>query len=97
MLEYDTFFRPKYEPDRYAWKLVEQLVADGFDGQLVLATDLADPTMWRRLGGGVGLVGFVEQIMPRLRSMGFSSATIERLVGGNIAGRLSRPVSSEKG
>ena len=97
MLEYDTFFRPKYEPDRHAWKLVEQLVGDGLGGQIVLATDLADAALWRRLGSGPGLAGFARQIILRLQSMTFDSATIDRLVGGNIAGRLSRLVGSEKG
>lgn len=97
MLEYDTFFRPKYEPERHAWKLVEQLVEEGLDGQVVLATDLADPALWRRLGSGLGLTGFPRQIILRLQSMAFDPETIDRLVGGNIARRLSRLVGSEKG
>ena len=91
-LEYDTFFRPKYEPERYVWKLLEQLVVDGLDTHLVLATDLADPTTWQRLGNGPGLVGFVQQIVPRLQAMGFAEETVARLVGRNIVGRLSRPL-----
>jgi phosphotriesterase-related protein len=97
MLEYDTFFRPKYEPERHVWRLLEQLVEDGLDAPIVLATDLADATLWRRLGGGPGLAGFVQPIVPSLQSMAFDSETIGRLVGANIVGRLSRPVKTEKG
>lgn len=96
MLEYDTFFRPKYEPDRHVWKLLERLVEDGLDTQIVLATDLADAALWRRFGGGPGLAGFVEQLIPRLQSLGFDASTVGRLVGGNIAERLARPVNNVK-
>ncbi len=93
MLEYDTFYRPKYQPERYVWPLLERMVADGFDRQIALGTDMADSSMWSRLGGGPGLAGFLTQLVPRLQALDLQPATIKRLVGENIAARLSRSIS----
>jgi phosphotriesterase-related protein len=91
LLEYDTFYRPRYDPEATVWPLLEQMVAAGYAGSLALATDMADAALWRRLGGGPGLVGFLTQIRPRLAQMGFDEATVRQLLGGNIIGRLALP------
>ena len=92
MLEYDTFFRPKYDPDHMVLPLLERLVGEGFGTGIVIGTDQADPAMWIWLGHGPGLIGLLTQIIPRLYARGFDGATIDRLVGGNIAGRLAHPI-----
>jgi phosphotriesterase-related protein len=92
-LEYDTFYRPKYQPDKHVWPLLEQMVAAGLEQQIVLATDMADAAMWSRLGGRPGQTAFTGQIMARLQAIGFEATTIQRLMGGNIAGRLAYPVT----
>ena len=91
MLEYDTFYRPKYQPDENVWPLIERMVAEGLGGQVAIATDMAEATMWSRLGGSPGLTGLVTQIVPRLEALGFAPGTIRSLVGENIATRLARP------
>jgi phosphotriesterase-related protein len=88
MLEYDTFFRPKYQPEQHVWPLLEQMVARGFEGQVAVATDLADAALWSHLGKGPGLAGLITQILPHLQTIGFTPATIKRLTGENIATRL---------
>lgn len=91
MLEYDTFYRPKYTPEENLWPLLEQMIADGLASQVALATDMADAGMWTRIGGGPGLTGLFTQIRPRLAEIGVPDETIAQLIGENIAIRLARP------
>jgi predicted metal-dependent phosphotriesterase family hydrolase len=94
-LEYDTFFRAKYQPDQYLWPLLERMVSDGWAGQVMLATDMGDPSLWSRLGNGPGLTALPTQVKARLHRMGMDATTIEALLGGNVAQRLARPLQAE--
>ena len=89
MLEYDTFFRPKYNPEQYVWPLLEKMVQAGLAGQIALATDMADSSMWQQLGGQPGMAAFLTQIQPRLVQLGLDINAINQLMGGNIAKRLA--------
>jgi phosphotriesterase-related protein len=89
MLEYDTFFRPKYAPEHNLWPLIEQMVAGGWTHRLALATDMAEPQMWVEQGGSPGLAGWFDLILPGLRELGFSDEEIALLTGRNIANRLA--------
>jgi phosphotriesterase-related protein len=89
MLEYDTFFRPKYEPERNVWPLIHEMAAAGLAGQVALATDMADAGLWAELGGGPGLLGIFTIIKERLARMDLLVETIDGLLGGNIAARLA--------
>lgn len=93
MLEYDTFYRPKYNPEENAWPLVEKMVAAGYGQALALATDMAESSMWQQLGGQPGLTAYVTQIQPRLQQMGLPQETIRQLLGGNIVRRLATAVA----
>ncbi|MDX1992583.1 MAG: hypothetical protein SF029_09340 [bacterium] len=84
LLEYDTFLRPKYQPEQQVWTLLPQMLEAGYEGSLVLATDLADPRMWHHMGGNPGAVGLVETVMRRLQQLGFSEKTVASVMGGNI-------------
>lgn len=90
MLEYDTFYRPKYQPEENVWPLLERMIAAGLWGQVAIATDMADPRMWSRLGEGPGLTGLITQIKPRLEKLGLQREVVEGLLGRNIAARLAR-------
>lgn len=90
LLEYDTFFRPKYEPERNLWPLLDSMMRMGLAGSVALATDLADPAMWKSTGGGSGLAGLPSIVQMRLRGMGYDSNTIQALLGENILQRLAR-------
>jgi phosphotriesterase-related protein len=85
LLEYDTFFRPKYDPERNVWPLLQRMAADGLAGQVAIGTDLAGTAFWQETGPAA-LPG---EIVSRLRTLGFESSTIRRLTGGNIADRLA--------
>jgi predicted metal-dependent phosphotriesterase family hydrolase len=88
LLEYDTFYRPKYDPERGVWPLLERMIEAGLAGSLALATDMAERELWESLGSGPGLPGFLTVIGARLRRMGVPAETLAGLLGGNIARRL---------
>jgi predicted metal-dependent phosphotriesterase family hydrolase len=90
MLEYDTFFRPQYEPDTRVWPLIEHMLDAGYAAQIALATDLA-----HKDGRGPGLVGLVSQIMPRLRALGCDDSVVRKLAGENITDRLAYSCEKE--
>jgi 5-phospho-D-xylono-1,4-lactonase len=95
LLEYDTFFRPKYRPEENVWPLLAKMIAAGLGGQIVLATDLADSGLWTAFGGQPGMAAFVTQIGDRLKGMGLANDLIHNLTGGNIARRLAKPLTQE--
>lgn len=91
LLEYDTFFRLKYEPETRLWPLIDRMIAAGLGDSVALATDMAEKEMYRSIGGGPGLASLPRTIIPRLRARGIPEADITLLTGGNIARRLARP------
>ena len=90
LLGYDTFVRPKYEPKRNVWPLLERMISQGLDHGIAVGQDLADPGMWRVFGGTPGLRHLPDRILPELRRRGFDEDTIRRLTAANIARRLDR-------
>jgi phosphotriesterase-related protein len=90
LLEYDTFYRPQYEPEKNVWPLLRTLIQNGLGDSIALATDMANADLWSRLGKGPGLAGFVTIIRSRLLGMEIPLPTVDRLTGGNIADRLAR-------
>jgi 5-phospho-D-xylono-1,4-lactonase len=91
LLEYDTFYRPRYEPEINLWPLIARMVEAGLENRVALGTDMAEAAMWRSLGGAPGLEGLLTVIRPRLQALGLSQESIARLLGGNIAERLALP------
>ena len=85
LLEYDTFFRPKYQPEKHLWPLIEEMVADGYEKALVLATDQADPMMWSEMGTGPGLPGLIKVIKKRLDEVIQEPGIVQDLIGRNIS------------
>lgn len=88
LLEYDTFYRPKYDPEQNVWPLLAQMAEAGLDRSVAIATDMAESDLWKTLGGGPGLVGLLTLIRPRLLAMGIAPDKVANLLGGNIARRL---------
>ncbi len=89
LLEYDTFYRPKYDPSSNLWPLIEQMVGAGFADRIALATDMADTNLYHTLGRGPGLASLPGEIHHKLIEIGFSEAVRTQLLGGNIARRLA--------
>jgi len=64
LLEYDTFYRPKYDLQKNLWPLLSQMIEVGFGSSICLATDMAESALWARYGGNPGLNGYLNQIKP---------------------------------
>ncbi len=97
LLEYDTFFRPKYEPEKNVWPLLEELAVDGYSNRIALATDMAEAEMWREGKFGSHLTGLITVVKPKLESIGFNHDDLRSLLGGNIIARLALYAETELG
>jgi predicted metal-dependent phosphotriesterase family hydrolase len=89
LLEYDTFYRPKYNPATNLWPLIEQMVGAGLSDRIALATDMAESTLYKHMGGGPGLASLPGEIRDILKQKGIPEAAIAQMLGGNIARRLA--------
>ena len=89
LLEYDTFYRPKYEPSANLWPLIETMVNSGFADRVALATDMAEAALYHNLGGGPGLASLPGEIADQLTKKGFPESARMQMLGGNIARRLA--------
>ncbi len=65
------------------------MLVKGWMESLILATDLAEAVLWRRMGDGPGLIAFITQVQDRLQSLGIPNEQITLLMGGNIARKLA--------
>jgi predicted metal-dependent phosphotriesterase family hydrolase len=93
LLEYDTFCRPKYNPETNLWPLIVQMAEAGLDDSVALATDMVDPAQWA-YSGGPGIASFPGSIRARLQTLKLPAGCIEKLLGLNISTRLARDVES---
>lgn len=89
LLEYDTFYRPKYDPSEKLWPLIEKMVAAGFADRVALATDMAEPELYHFLGGGAGLASLPGEIQAQLTQKEIPEPARRQMLGGNIARRLA--------
>lgn len=88
LLEYDSFIRPKYDPDNTSWVLLFEMLEAGYENNIILATDLAEAHLWQHIGGGVGAVALIEIIKYRLEKAGVSDDVSSKLLGANVAQAL---------
>jgi 5-phospho-D-xylono-1,4-lactonase len=89
LLEYDTFFRPKYDPQQNVWPLVENMIGTGLADRLSLSTDMAEAEMYATIGGGPGLASLPGAIKSNLEFRGVADEDIRKVLGGNTARRLA--------
>jgi phosphotriesterase-related protein len=82
VLGYDTFLRPKYDPERHVWPLLRTLVDEGLWRHVTLGLDLVDTSAWR-VCGGPGLRTLPRELVPRLRREGADGRALRALAGGN--------------
>jgi phosphotriesterase-related protein len=89
LLEYDTFFRPNYNPADNLWPLIEQMVGAGLSEHVTLATDMAEAEHYHFIGGGAGLSSLPGEIQKNLIDKNFPETARTQMLGGNIARRLA--------
>jgi phosphotriesterase-related protein len=81
LLEYDTFYRPKYDPEKNLWPLLDKMVQSGCAASVSLATDMADPAFYHHIGNGAGLASLPREIQAQLIERGFSQGDRRMLLG----------------
>ena len=84
LLEYDTFYRPKYKPSANLWPLIEQMVSAGYSDHVALATDMAEAEHYHFIGGGAGLASLPGEIRDQLKEKGIPEAARKQLLGNNM-------------
>jgi 5-phospho-D-xylono-1,4-lactonase len=89
LLEYDTFFRPKYNPSENLWSLIEKMASAGLSDRVALATDMAESELYHFIGGGAGLASLPGEIRDQLIKKGIPETVRKQMLGGNIARRLA--------
>jgi predicted metal-dependent phosphotriesterase family hydrolase len=89
LLEYDTFYRPKYDPAVNLWLLIDQMVEAGYAEWIALATDMAEPALYHHIGGGSGLASLPGAIQEKLIEKNYPETVQKQLLGGNISRRLA--------
>jgi 5-phospho-D-xylono-1,4-lactonase len=81
VLGFDTFARPRYDPEARTWPLLLGLVEDGLASRVTVGLDLADAGGWG-VNGGAGLPS-IASIAARLARAGVGEPDVAALVGGN--------------
>jgi predicted metal-dependent phosphotriesterase family hydrolase len=89
LLEYDTFYRLKYDPNNNLWPLIDKMINAGLSKHIALATDMADPSFYHTISNGPGLSSLPGEIQEELRIRGYSETVREDMLGGNITRRLA--------
>lgn len=89
LLEYDTFYRPKYNPLANVWPLIEQMVHAGLSDRIAVATDMAEAELYHFFGSGPGLASLPGELQDQLIEKNFPETVRKQLLGGNIASRLA--------
>lgn len=92
-LEYDTFVRPRYAPERGVWPLLESMLAEGHAASIAIGLDLADPALWA-FGGGPGMRALTHDVPARLAAIGAAPADVRRLCGATALSLLALPVEA---
>lgn len=89
-LEYDTFLREKYEPEKNAYNLIKTMVNIGFEKSILLGSDISDNAMWEKVNLSKGYGGFFNKLKNDLSIMIKDADTIFNLIGGNAVRLLSK-------
>ena len=82
-LEYDTFLRPKYNPEKNLWPLIGKMVEAGFEDSIIVGSDIYGLEMWRTVSQNGGLSNFFNSIIFKLKELKISEIAIDKIIGGN--------------
>jgi len=85
VLEYDTFLRPQYSPEKYVWPLVEIMANKGLTESVCVGTDMVND-MWNQ---GTSLADCFASVRERLVQMGLTEQQIAGMTGRNVTRRLA--------
>lgn len=77
-LEYDGPGRVKYYPDEVILNLIKNIIAAGFEDQILLGLDLGTRSYFKSYSGGPGMDYLQRKFIPRLRAEGVSEKVINK-------------------
>ena len=85
VLEYDTFLRPQYSPEKNVWPLIEFMADNELTDSVCIGTDMVDD-MWTK---GTSLTDCFVSVRGRLAQLGLTKQQIAGMTGANITRRLA--------
>ena len=88
-LEYDTFNRDKYDPEKNLWPLLIEMIRQGYSSSIMIGTDPVNNSSWNEISKQGGLTGFFRKIAERLSRSGSSTMDIENILKKNTQNFLS--------
>ncbi len=86
-MEYDTIAREKYHSDEREREIILEMLAAGYQKQLLLGLDVTRARL-KSYGGGVGLDYIIKTFLPYLKAAGVSEAQIARMTLQNPAAAI---------
>lgn len=83
-LEYDTFFKSKYEPEKNVWSLILQMVTEGYCERITIGSDITPGYTLQEADEKHGLHVFLQDVMKRMSDYGIPGNAIMKMMSGNI-------------
>lgn len=83
-LEYDTFFREKYNPKENVWLLLTQMVEDGYHTNIMIGSDIAEPYIWYQ-DKKINYSRFLQNIKKRMSKINISKDAVDNMISINAA------------
>ncbi|MHB1253050.1 MAG: phosphotriesterase family protein [Candidatus Humimicrobiaceae bacterium] len=88
-LEYDTFLREKYKPEKNTWNLMSSMIKSGFEKSLMIGSDIFGNSMWGRVRAEIGYGGFFKKLAQSMVEKYEDSGVVMNILGGNAVRFLS--------
>jgi phosphotriesterase-related protein len=88
-LEYDTFLREKYNPEKYTYNLIDSMVKSGFGDSIMVGSDIFNNNMWESIKAGVSYGVFFAKLNQRLLTKYSDPDTSLNIMGRNAIRFLS--------
>jgi phosphotriesterase-related protein len=83
-LEYDTFFKLKYEPEKNVWPLILQMVTEGYCERIAIGSDITPGYTLQETDERYGLHVFLQDVMKRMSDFGIPGDAILKMMDKNI-------------
>lgn len=68
-LEYDSFLRPKYDPENNVMPLLKDMILSGYGNRILIGSDIDTYAMWKDLEKSGGLGSFFKSIEEKLSDL----------------------------
>lgn len=88
-LEYDTFLRKKYYPEKNTYRLIDHLLKSGYKNSLMVGSDIFGNAMWSDLKSDSGYERFFSKLEDYLCTVSKNLEVIKNVLGANAAKFLS--------